>query len=273
MNPLRALMLVLVSVISLLFTEQVRSQVVTGIEVVSYSAGTGTSLNDSSAALGLPSATVDGPFGNFGELNPFNPHYSADEIVQIGSGGELTLRLTNYVTLDDSSGVLELGVLENVFLIDAGGGTNNNPASSFGADSAVLEVSDDGVNFFSLGLQEFNQAGNYWSDSPGEGLAGTTVADFGKPFEAALGDFDGLSFSDTLAEFNGSGGGTWFDVPTSLGITEIGWIRFSGVTTGTLEVDSVFGNSALKGAATIPEPSSLLLLLFGMSWLMLWKRK
>lgn len=247
----------------LLIASSAIGQVVTGIEVVAYDhgTGTGTAYRNPASALGLPSSTVPG-FGATPaeELNPFIPHWTGGEIVQVGTGGFLTLRLSHYLIVDDTPGVLELGVLENIFLAQGAGlGQNQNPAARVGTDSAVLEVSADGVNFVSLGLQTFDLPGNYWTDAASRGAVGTVQADFGKPFSGVLSDFDGKNWGDTLAVLNGSGGGNWFDVPTSLGITQIGWVRFSGVTTGTLEVDAVFGNNALKGSSTIPEPSALLL--------------
>jgi len=241
------------------------AQVVSGVEVIQYSEGSGTSasLRDPAAALGIPNPVVPGFSGPSGDeaLNPFAPHYTGANIVQIGVGGALTLRLDYFVTLNDTPGVLELGVVENIFLTDTtGSGQNGNPAGAFGSDSAEVEVSADGTNFFSLGMQDFTLPANYWTDAPTRGATGSIAADFGEPFGGAVSDFDGLNWSDTLSELDGSGGGTWLDVPTSLGISEIGWVRFSGVSTGTLEVDSVLGNGSLRATPT-PEPGTALLLL------------
>lgn len=238
--------------------------VYTAVEVVNYTAGTGVSasLKNPSAALGLPNPTVPGSLGYPDtSFNPFTPHWNGDNIVQIGQGGQITLRLDRFVTV--TAGHLELGVWENVFLIQASGpaGTAKNPAVVGGADSATVEVSADGTNFVSIGSRTFNGFGNSWTDSPGpSSTGGTQLADFGKPFAGALSDFNGLGYADVLAQLGGSGGGTWLDLDAS-GLSQVGWVRFSGVASGyTLELDALAINTSLAGASTIPEPSTILLL-------------
>jgi len=251
--------------------------VYTAVEVVDYTSGTGVSasLTNPSAALGLPNPIVPGSFGYPDtSLNPFTPHWNGSNIVQVGFGGQLTLRLERFVTV--TPGLMELGVWENVFLLQASGpaGTAKNPAVVAGADSAAVEVSADGTNFVSVGIKTFGWFGNYWTDSPGPSSSGgTQMADFGMPFVGALSDFNGLGYANVLAQLEGNAGGTWLDLDSS-GLSQVGWVRFSGVASGsTLELDGLAINTSLAGASTIPEPSTILLLGVSACLLIFYARK
>ena len=228
-------------------------------QVVSYTPGADvTSYNQSAAALGKPGGNVGS-----GTFNPFVPNFATTELVQVGFGGELTLRLSNYVTVNYTPGVREIGVWENVGLT-ASGGSAKNPAEVFGADGAVVSVSADGTNWFALNSGQpilFTLPGNYYVNATGINNAppaSPVLADFGQPFTGTLADFNGKSFADTIATLGGSGGGTWLDIDEA-GLSQVGYVRFSGVTSGqTLEVNGVGINSSLAGAL-VPEPSTLVL--------------
>lgn len=254
-----------------------QAAVYTAAEVLNYTAGTGVSasLQNPSAALGLPNPTVPGAFGYPSQnYNPFAAHWDGNNIVQVGFGGQITLRLERFIVV--TPGMLELGVWENVFLVQGSGpaGTAGNPAAVSGSDSAGVEVSADGVNFVSVGTKTFNWFGNYWSDSPGtSSTGGSQIADFGKPFTGVLSNFNGLGYADVLNRLDGSAGGTWIDLDAS-GLSQVGWIRFSGVVPGTtLELDALAINSSLSGALTIPEPSTFILLSVSTVLLIYYARK
>jgi hypothetical protein len=189
-----------------------------------------------------------------GNFSPFNPHYRGGEVVQIGQGGQITVRLERFV--HPSPGTPSLGVWENVFLVMGPGDLAGSPASVFGADSAMLEASADGINFYPVGVFSFDWFGNYWTDSAGPyaKAPGAIRADFGTPHGRSLPEFSGLSYGGILSLLNGTGGGTWIDLSAS-GLDRVGWVRFSGVSAGlTLEIDAVAINSSLAGAPTaIPQ--------------------
>src|SRR5262245_44741053 len=87
-------------------------------EVVSYSAGTtpAGAFTIASAALGSPERyTGEGLFP--GVVSPFNPPYLASEIVSVGEGGSLTLRLSHYAVAQ-TGGLPEIGLFSNFGLID-----------------------------------------------------------------------------------------------------------------------------------------------------------
>jgi hypothetical protein len=225
-------------------------------QVVSYVSGSSVgAFTDPTAALGKPGGNIGS-----GTFNPFSPNFATTELARIGFGGELTLRLSNYVTVNYTPGVREIGIWENVGLV-AGTGGATNPATVFGADSAVVSVSADGVNWFSLNSGQpilFTLPGNYYANATATNdppPANPVLADFSQPFTGTLSDFDGKSFSDVLATLNGSAGGTWLDLDET-GLSQVGYIRFDGVASGqTLEVNGVSINGTLAGVA-VPEPSA-----------------
>lgn len=241
-------------------------------EVVSYAPGTtpATGFDDQTSPLGEP-AHMTGA-GNFvGAVTTFNPPYLTNQILSIGEGGWLTLRLSHYV-LPQTNGP-EIGVFTNTGLIDIDwpNGQVGSPAGTFGADSATVEVSENNVDWESLGEILFNVPTNAYTD-----VAATTPSDFQQPFAGTLSSFDGLSFSDVgnpdiLDLLAGSGGGTWIDI-SSTNLAQVGYIRFSvtdDADAGTelnFELDAVSINSIAMGTV-VPEPSTLLLAgLMGLSF-------
>src|SRR4051812_28723711 len=179
-------------------------------EVTSYLPGTGATLTNSAAAIGAPSPIVSPGTIYEESLNPFSPHFESSDIVQIATGGQITLRLQNYVQIDRTPGVFELGVFENVGLNDNDypNGTTEPHATEFGSDYAVVEVSPDGVTWYALNGGDrilFQNPTNYYLNAQSRTPLPTdkTVADFGKPFTGSLSDFDGKTFPQVLQVLNG----------------------------------------------------------------------
>lgn len=226
--------------------------------VVSYTAGIGVGgFTNPAAALGKP-----GVLAGSTVFSPFNPHFQTPQLARIGEGGSLTLQLENFVIV--APGVRELGIWENIGLADTAypNGTAGAPATVFGADGAIVEVSADNVSWFPVngGLPVlFTLPGNYYANSTGafasSAPAVPVLADFGKPFTGTLADFDGQTYGQVLATLDGSAGGTWLDLD-STGLAQVGFVRFSGLAPGqSLEIDAVGINGALIGAA-VPEPGA-----------------
>jgi hypothetical protein len=237
--------------------------------VVSYSPGgaAGSGVNTATSALGSPDGLSGEGLGFPNVLSPFSPSFEADEIVQIGEGGEITLRLSHYVI---PGAGLELGVFTNVGLADEDfpNGKAGNPPFTFGVDSAVVEVSENGVAWVSLGSTLFDLPTNYYLDSgPFDSTPGNSPADFGKPFGGTLTDFSGLDYSQILALLDGSAGGRWLDL-SGTGLSQIGYARFlvpddgNPATALTFELDAVSISNAAVGSL-VPEPASWLLLASG----------
>ncbi len=228
--------------------------------VVSYTPGTGVGgYTNPDAALGKP-----GDDTGFGLLTPFNPHFSTDELARIGGGGELTLRFANEVLVGPG---LDIGIYTNVFLINNQGGTGaNNPAASFGGDSVSVQVSANGTDWAAVDTSTtpFDLPHTFYLNpealtaSASSPPAIPIEADFGKPFDATLSDFDGLTFDQIASLLNGSAGGTWLDLSPT-GLDAVSYIRFDNPG-DTFELDAVSIANHKIGPA-VPEPASLSLVL------------
>lgn len=246
-------------------------------QVISYTPGTGVgSYTDPSTALGAPDPIVSPGTTYSHVLDPFNAHWEPSQITRIGAGGQLTLRLSNFVTIDRTQGVFEIGVWEYIFLNDVSwpNGQAGETAVATGASSAIVDVSEDGVNWFSLNNNQpilFTLPGNYFTNAgatDSEAPASPQFADFGKPFTGSVSDFNGKNYSQIIATLDGSAGGTWLNLDDAP-FAQVGYIRFRDVPqlpevsgTETLEIDAVAINTSLAGAA-VPEPGSGLLALLG----------
>ena len=235
------------------------------VEIVSYDPGTtpsGTFVN-AAAALGSPERfTGEGVFP--GAVTPFNPPFLTSELVSVGEGGQLTLRISNFII--PQSGQLDLGVFTNAGLIDTDfpNGTAGDPVGTFGADDATVAVSEDGTTWESLGTVAFNIPTAGYTD-----IDNTVNSDFQKAFAGSLADFANLSLDDPngpdiLELFDGSGGGTWLDL-SDTNLAQIGYVRFSvadDTDSGTelnFELDGLAISRGALGTPTVPEPSTFLL--------------
>ncbi|QEG33384.1 PEP-CTERM sorting domain-containing protein [Bythopirellula goksoeyrii] len=235
------------------------------VEVLSYDSGStpASGFTSSSAALGIPERdTGEGVFP--GEVTLFNPPWLDSEIVSIGEGGFLELRLSNYVLADPTGP--ELGVFTNVGFIDVDfpNGQIGSPPGIFGADSAEVSVSEDGLTWFNLGEILFDLPTQGYADT-----SGTIPLDFQQPFTGVLADFAGLPFEnavnpDALELLAGSGGGTWLDI-SGAPFSQIGYVRFAVAddldsnTSLNFELDGVSISTSAMGGP-VPEPGTCLLL-------------
>ncbi len=245
------------------------------VEVISYLPGTTPAAGfiDPSAPLGEPERfTGEGVFP--GAVSPFNPPFLNTEIISVGEGGGLTLRLSNFVL---PQGGPEIGVFTNAGLADdaypngQAAATLNAGSGTFGIDRAEVEVSEDGLTWESLGLTTFDVPTNGYTDltSPFSSTAGSSLTDLQQPFAGSLSDFENLFYSDggnpdILDLLAGSGGGTWLDI-SGTSFSQVGYIRFSVADDGdpmtslNFELDAVSIASGAIGAATVPEPSTFVL--------------
>jgi len=243
------------------------------IEVVSFDPGTtaAAGFNQLAAVLGPPAKTNGAnPFE--GVVSPFNPPYKTGDILSIGETGHLTLRLSNYVV--PQSGGPEIGVFTNVGLLDSdypngkAGDVLGPDDNTFGIDSALVDVSEDGTTWASLGSVLFDIPSNAFTDlaDPFSLASGSAPADVQKPFVGSLTDFAGKTYAgtspNTLDLLDGSAGGTWLDVSSS-GLAQVGFIRFTVpenlAARASLELDAVSIARRAMGAPTVPEPATLAL--------------
>ena len=222
--------------------------------VIDYHPGAGVSLTNPYSAAGAPGGIVGAGSGFDSVYSPFSPHFEAHELVQIGEGGALTLRLERTVITDGVRA--EIGIFTNVALID-GDFPNGLNSGSFGADSVTVEVSADGLSWASLGDVACDFPGNAFADSPSPfhpSPDDLTPADFSKPHGLRLSDLDGGTHAEILEMLDGSAGGTWIDTDAA-GIPAVAYIRLSVADDGdpetqrTFELAGVSTNSEISGPA------------------------
>lgn len=225
-----------------------------------------TYYGDPNAALGSPARdTGDGIYA--GVVSMFNPPYNADQIVGISEGGFLTLRLGTPVTNDPGHlyGV-DMNVFGNGGFVDGDypNGRNLSPALSFGFDLMRISVSADGTNFVTL-PQLFTEGlfpTQGYLDAGPFGVSGSVPTDFTRPMNPALSlnSFSGLSFAQSMALYDGSGGGTPVDISAS-GLSSVSYVRIEVPDDGdpfsvaTVEIDAI---------AAVPEPNCLFLMAAGL---------
>ena len=224
--------------------------------VVSYTPGSGVNptFTDPNAALGAPSRV--NPFGE--PVDPFDPPYGTNQIVSLGAGGSLTLHLATPIVNDPSHPFgIDFIVFANAgFIITngdfSGGGITDG--SLFGnnpnAGGTLVSVSADGLNFFRLDPSRARGVdGLYPTDASGNPFI---------PVNPVLtnADFAGQGLAGIRARYNGSAGGTPFDLNDAIdgagnsvllpGVTYVKIDVFQGVS----EIDAL---SVLPQAAIFHE--------------------
>lgn len=189
-----------------------------------------------------------------GAVTPFNPPWTADEILSIGAGGSLTVAFDRPLTNDpDHLFGVDLIIFGNGGFIDdawpggvVGGLLQDGPFS--------VSVSADGVNFVALPelhydamfpMLGYSDLTNPYATEPG-----AVLADFTKPVDPSLSydDFFGNTFSDIVALYSGSGGGIPIDIASS-GLSAVHYVR----------IDVLAGASSVEidAFALVPEPTTL----------------
>jgi len=235
--------------------------------VVSYDNGAGAAagFDNPQAALGSPERfTGEGVFP--GAVTIFNPPFGTDEIVSIGESGQLTVHFGSPIE-DDPANLFgtDLIVFGNTGFIDSHfpNGQISAPAALFGIDFATVEVSADGVNFLPVGGMGnglFPTQG-FLDVAPFQSTPGSVPTNFLKPVDPALtlSDFDGLTYPQALALYDGSGGGIPIDI-TDAGLPSVSYVRITVLDDGdpttalTAEIDAL---------ANVPEPATLSLVALG----------
>ena len=238
--------------------------------VVSYNSGIGFQVGYTTAAsaLGEPSRVTLGLFG--GPVDPFNAPYLSSQVVSIGAGGSLTLQFNSPILNNPANAFgRDFNIFGNAGFVITNDldidwnfiGTPATDGSLYGADavSTRVSVSSDGVNFYTL-----NPALAPLVDSlfPTDGSG-----DFGLPVNPSLNaaSFAGKTLADMRALYNGSGGGSGYD---------ISWAQDGlgqSVTLASIEfvrVEVLSGNAEIDGIVAVPEPTSLSLAMIGVTVLL-----
>ncbi len=234
--------------------------------VVSYLQGTGVGndfvsgnpINNPLTALGEPTRFTSDPANFGGPTTPFSSAYRDDEIVTIGAGGSLTLQFDEPVVDHPLNPFgIDLLVFGNAFYsIDFG---TFLATGALDDDGGQIEVSANGVDFFPVtGSADggFPTVGYLDVSEPFPLLDGALWSDFTKPVNpAALGSVAGMSTSQIIAAYDGSGGGLGVDISSS-GLASISFIRFSNPV-GSLKTPEI---DAVADVRAVPEPATFALL-------------
>ena len=234
--------------------------------VINYNSGTdfATGFTDPLTTLGEPSRVTPGAFG--GPVDPFNPAYLKSQIVSLGAGGTLTVRLgtpifndpahlfgTDFLIFGNAGFIITNASDANFNFI----GTPATDGSLFAANDGHtrVSVSADGVNFYTL---------NPALAPIVDGLFPTDgIGDFQKPVNPAFNNasFGGKTLDDIRALYAGSGGGAGFD---------LAWAQDGNGQTVNLDavnfirVDVLDGKSEIDGFVVVPEPTTWGLALLGL---------
>ena len=220
-------------------------------EVVSYKSGvgfatdwsTGAGYINKDAIVGPPARETPGEWG--GPITPFSPPYLLDQILSIGAGGEVTLKFGKPIR-DESINPFGLD-----FLVFGGAGftITNGDFSGGGITDGTLfgqadgetrvSVSADGDAWFVL---DPKRAPAFDAYHPTDGSG-----DFGVPVNPALakGDFAAGGLAKFTELYDGSGGGTGYDIGWAIddggnhvALGQVQFVRLE-VLFGKAEVDAV----------------------------------
>ncbi len=234
--------------------------------VVSYVQGTGVGndfvtgnpINNPLTALGEPTRFTSDPANFGGPTTPFSSAYRDDEIVSIGAGGSLTLQFDEPVVDHPLNPFgVDLLVFGNAFYsIDF---VTSLATGAVDDDDGLIEVSANGVDFFPVtGSADgpFPTVGYLDVTEPFPSVDGAVLSDFTKPVNpAALGNVAGMSTSQIIAAYDGSGGGLGIDI-SSTGLASISYIQFSNPL-GSLKTPEIDGVADVRA---VPEPATIALL-------------
>jgi hypothetical protein len=238
-------------------------------EVIEYVQGTGipkdlvTSqpFNNPNMALGRPTlmTTGDNWSGSPNEQMPVVPVYPpfrSFELVAIGNGGHLTVKFNHRVVHDKNNPYGIDFIIYGNALLTIGRGQfwkNGNPelttvGGSCSAKPGIVAVSQDGNNwyYFSDGpyadsfaptaSYEWDDVNNVWGDE----------LDPTRPIDPNLtaASMNGKTVAEVINAYNGSAGGTGFDIGT-LGLGWIQYVRIENAPTSSVipDIDAIAGVS------------------------------
>jgi len=173
--------------------------------VVDYSRGTGfaAGFTNTGAVLGAPTG---------GTVSPFSPPFSKSQLISVGTNGSVTVRFDQPIINDPSNPFgQDLLIFGNTFFAVtngnfSGGGITSGAIGGNNTDATRVEVSADGVNWYTLN-PALSPTVDYIYPTDGQGNPHL-------PVNPALttNSFGGLGLSGIRALYNGSAGGTGYDL-------------------------------------------------------------
>jgi hypothetical protein len=221
--------------------------------VLSYSSGTGFAAGfiNASAALGSPALGSS--------VTPYAAPFSKTQLVSIGAGGEITLQMDSPILNTPANPYgLDFIIFANSFFIENGGSGQSATTSGslfFHSSTIQIQVSQDGVNWYTLNPALAPQAGE-WFPTYGGGNPLLPV----DPSLMNSADFAGLTLAQVEALYNGSAGGTGYSLAwaqdsdgNSVDLTSADYVQID-VESGVLDLDAV---------SVVPEPATWALVFVG----------
>lgn len=205
--------------------------------------GSGLGYTNQTAVLGAPSRITPGQFG--GPVDPFSPPYLREQLLSVGTGGSVTVRLeTPALNLPDNPFGIDFIVFgSSGFVI------TNGDFSGGGITDGTLFAASDGVTRVSVSAD--NSA--YFTLDPDlapvvDGFAPTDGSgDFGLPMDPDIAgeQFAGLDVKGIRSLYAGSGGGTGYDISWAMDengqqvtLDHIQYVRID-VLQGSSEIDGI----------------------------------
>ncbi len=238
--------------------------------VISYDSGSGfaSGYTDPNSALGQPSRVTPDPFG--GPVDPFSPPWQSGQLVSIGTGGWLTLQFNTPIlnTPSNPFGIDFIVYGNTGFIITngnfSGGGITDGSLFSNNTGSTRVSVSADNVTYYVLNP--------LWAPVVDSLFPTDGSGDFHSPVNPALtgADFAGQGLAGIRALYNGSAGGTGFDIGWAQD-TEGNSVFLPSISYVKVEVLS--GVSEMDGIAVVPEPTTWALLAIGFAGLFLFRKQ
>src|SRR3954462_2680887 len=222
-----------------------------GSSVAGYTAGSGVTAgyNDPTHALGAPTTYI-----GYQNADPFNPAYQAEHLVSIGAGGSLTVPFGSPIqnNPDNPYGLAFLIFGNAGFVITngdfSGGGRTDGTLFANNPGETRVWVSADGVTFYQLNSSLAPVAdGMFPTDANGNPQL---------PVNPALGpgNFVGADLAGIRSLYNGSGGGTGYDISWALDasgqsvfLPSVDYVRID-VLSGKADIDAL--------SVVVPEPGT-----------------
>ena len=216
--------------------------------------GSGLGYTNAAAALSQPSRET-----SFDPVQPFNSPFDRSELVSLGTSGFLTVRFAAPIRNDpDHPFGLDFIIYGSTAFIDNDypNGLTDAAASTFGHNPGITRVSvskGDGVFYTLDPVLAPTVDGLFPTD--GAGI-------FGVPVNPALTqlDFANKSLAEIRALYQGSAGGTGYDVSWA---TDGNGARVILDQVSLIRVDVISGRAEIDGFAMVPEPSAGALLGLG----------
>jgi hypothetical protein len=216
--------------------------------VINYSPGTGFSsgFTNPATVLGSPTSTA----------TPFAPAFQKTQLLSIGAGGSVTVQFDTPIQNDPSHPFgLDFTIYGNSFFVESGTTATGSIFGSTPGSTQVL-VSQDGVNFYTLN-PALAPTVNY--AFPTDGAGDPTM-----PINPTLtpGNFTGLDLNGIRSLYNGSAGGSSYDISwaedsqgNSVSLSSIDYV----------EVEVLSGKAQVDAFSEVPEPTTWALLALGLA--------